>query len=443
MLRVEPALAKIALLVALFAPEGCASRAGHDSESHFFCSSDSACERFGPGYACVAQRCTFQPITPPTESPDGSASDDGAGSSGAATVGGGGGAGGDVNDTGGGGGGSATDAERGSGGASSVAEAPRGSGGASSVADASHPEGHSGPPAPDARLPEDAEVHRFAPIVGIISTGGGGLAFVRVEPTTGEESHRVQLTNLSGVSQGITGWDPVAGRFYALVDFTDQTHHLLALDANTGAIVSSPVVGLGLLTVEVTGAGSIFGLAASEVSADSFVSQSVDPITGVALKLSDLPPQSVGLAQGMSAIDLVHGRYYQVMNDDKGKQRILSLDTATGHVLSSAVTDASLYDIELDADGALFTFIVFPDQDSELRLLDPATGTTTFVARLDAASLYQGDSAIDRSARVIYHTYGVSEGGSALLSVDLASGHVSHVPLAHELGEIVVCTTCR
>jgi hypothetical protein len=436
--RVERKGTELALLVALIATSGCASHDGYDSESHFFCSNDSACKRFGPGYTCVARRCTLPPGIPPTDGKDGASNHDTTSDRGGVA-----GGDGDVNDAMGGvADGHVSDAM---GGVADghVSDAMGGNGGASSIADAANSGGSDGSVAPDGGHPGDAETPRLAPIIGVMSTGGGGLAFVRIEPTTGQESHQVPLSGLSGVGQGITGWDPAAGRFYALVDFIDETHRLLGLDANTGAIVSSPVVDLGLVAVEVDGSGSLFGIATPKPGAHSFVSQTVNPATGVAVTLSDLPAENDAAAQGMSAIDAARGRYYHVMNDSTGGTRLLTLDTATGHVISTVPTDFPVYNIEVDADGALVTFVVYPSQDSELRFLDPATGTTTLIAGVGSAGLFQGDSAIDRTARIMYQTYSVEAGSPGLLAVDLASGHVSRVPLDHGLGEIVVCSTCR
>lgn len=414
MLRIDRRMATTALLVALLALDGCASKTDFDSESHFVCSNDYACKRLGDNYACVARQCTLHPLV------DGGA--EGGAAGGSSGAGGGGGKSGGTASSGG----DANDGGHRDDGASSVPDAGTSSGGGAPIID-------------DGGTPADARAPALAPIVGFTSSGIGGLAFVRVDPVTGDESHSVPLPDLFSISQGITGWNPTTGRFYALVDLIDQTHHLLGLDAATGAIISSPLVDLRLIAAEVDGKGGIFGMAATGVTADGFVSQSVSPDTGVGRTLSDLPGSAFPI-QGMSAIDEAGGRYYHAIATETGESRILTLDTATGHIISNVPTDSSIYDIEVDADGRLVAFV--PGENSELRFLDPVTGTTRFIASVGTSSLNQGDSAIDRAAGVMYQTSYGPGSGSWLLAVDLASGHVTQVPLAHELGEIVVCTTC-
>jgi hypothetical protein len=120
----------------------------------------------------------------------------------------------------------------------------------------------------------------------------------------------------------------------------------------------------------------------------------------------------------------------------------LTFDTGSGALLYEADTHRGIVDLLTAGDGTVIGF----DFESEHLIaasIDPASGATTNIASIHAASETPAEAAIDTAANVAYHEY-QAPGFSAdrLAAVELDNGHTWSVRLEHDFTVMRVCSTC-
>ena len=304
------------------------------------------------------------------------------------------------------------------------------------------------PPARDAGPPPSAVdsgslPEGLAPIVGVAGDGNGGFLLVRVDPGTGAELSSIGLSRFAGIEPGNSAFDPATSRLITLAELTESNDmRLVSLDARTGSIIDAPVVGPDLGWPELVGSGELVGMISTS-SAGTFFFGTLDPGTGSFDALSSFSAAR-GLEDGMSTVDATRNLYYAVTSeDDPPKTHLLAFDVATGALVRDTPTDRAIFDPVVIPNGDMYAFDVALDSTAVLAV-DPESGATRTVAVFPSTGAYQGGTALDGDAGILYQTYTATDsGGSDLAAVDLASGRVRSVPLAHLPDVLAVCTACR
>jgi hypothetical protein len=248
------------------------------------------------------------------------------------------------------------------------------------------------------------------------------------------------VPSLTVVVQGGAEFDPTTDRLYVLAELGDDTDHLVGIDVPTAAIVTSRAVEPSFAPLCLAGSERFVGTSSGETAGD-FSFGTMNVATGVFSSLSTF--HAGGLLLGTVAADPTRGSYYAAaIEDDSPNAHLLTFDTTSGALLHDADTHRGIVDLLTTADGTVIGFDFGSDRLTAASI-DPATGATTNIATLRAASETPGEAAIDTAAGIAYHEY-QAPGFSAdrLAAVELANGHTWSVRLEHDFIAMRVCSTC-
>lgn len=242
------------------------------------------------------------------------------------------------------------------------------------------------PPAADAK-PQSL----FTGSVFGINGASGTDNLVKANTLTGAVTVVGQLAGFSGVpSAGISALDASDHKYFIFLDDANGSEHLVTIDAQTGAVLGSPL-SAGLLTLQFDPSSrSLFGVARDQVSGN-FDLDVVDPDTGELTVVATILGFSGGFSgcplSGISALSVQRHNYFTLLDDNSGMQRLLTIDTRTGAVIASPASSGAL-SIEFDPSTGKLLGVAF-DQSShlfDLVVIDPLTGGVSVVASIPGFS---------------------------------------------------------
>lgn len=278
-----------------------------------------------------------------------------------------------------------------------------------------------------------------SPLAGYASDGAGGFRFVHVDPTTGKVTFDVPAPDIMYVHSD-AAYDDVSGTWFGITGMSGPTDlRLVSIAANTATMLSEPTLNQGVSNIALA-KGDLVGVQTTTPGVVQF--GALDANVGAFTPRSTM--QGGPGFDGASRTDAA-ARVYYILTP-KADTNLLStlrtLDVATGKVLHDVTTVEELTDIEVDANGRVLGFVFWP-ATNELVAVDPATGATTFVAALpQVQGTASGSSAIDRNASIVYQVVSTTPTSDGLLTVELATGKVTIVPLDVSFKSFTVCPSC-
>jgi hypothetical protein len=275
-------------------------------------------------------------------------------------------------------------------------------------------------------------------LYGLRNPGDAGRQLVTIAPATGTVTPiGASIDPPNGTPSGVVALDLGGGRFFFVgTPGVETTMRLYTLDLATGAALSSPTIeaGTAILGLEYDEDEDVlYGLRNPGDGGKQLVALDVTTGIGTPISASIAPP--LGIPSGVNAIDAAGNRFFFIGTPSgEMNQRIYTVDTATGAVLSSpAVASTGVLHLEYDAAEGLLYAVQNPgDAGKQLIALDPATGTITprslsFDAPLGVAS---GVNALDASLDAFYfmgHRDGETDW--RLYAIDTATGALLGSPL--------------
>ena len=277
----------------------------------------------------------------------------------------------------------------------------------------------------------------LATLFGLRNPGDGGRQVVTLDPTTAAVSPiSASIDPPNGTPSGVIALDRGGDRFFFTgTPITDTDPRLYTVSTASGAVLSSPSIesGTSVLGLEYDEAEDV--LYALRTPAASAGKQLVtfDLVTGAATAIGGTTG-AIGMPSGVTTLDETGNRFFfagtAVSETD---QRIYTIDTTTGAVLSSPVVDAAYSITGLEfGDGTLYALRTpLADGGKQLVSLDPATGTATAISTSIGPSLgiASGVTGLDASGdRFFFVATPSSETDSRIYTVSTTTGALVSSP---------------
>ena len=209
---------------------------------------------------------------------------------------------------------------------------------------------------------------------------------------------------------------------------------LYGINATTGAVLQSPVIGLGVTRLFVRSDGLLVSITSAVAG---WTLDAVNPTTGARTVISSIPGgwDDFAFDDGTNLLYMVETPGMPVL-----PVYLLTLDLMSGAVINRVPLDLTpqgngyrwaggLY---VRADGSLVG--IHDDTAVELHLIDPGTGAVTFlgpVAQLQAISRHSfvGDPSVDRAYVVGWPLQPTGPTPQQLFTIDLQSGAALSAPM--------------
>ncbi len=279
----------------------------------------------------------------------------------------------------------------------------------------------------------------FSTLFGLRNPGDGGRQLVTIDPSTAAISTiSASIDPPNGTPSGVVALDRDGNRFFfAGTPGAETTPRLYTVDTNSGAVLSQPVIeaSTSVQGLEYDESEDVlYGLRTPAASAGKQVVQ-YNIATGTATAIG---PTSVaiGMPSGVTTLDSAGNRFFFAGTaSSETDQRLYTLSTVTGAILSSPVVDpsASITGLEYDeADNILYALRTpLADGGKQVVALDPATGTATVISPSIGPSLgiASGVTALDGAGNRFYFVATPSgDPDSRIYTVDTATGALVSSP---------------
>jgi len=236
-----------------------------------------------------------------------------------------------------------------------------------------------------------------------------------VHPLTGSTT----LLNSFAFSSG--GWNSEtfavnsqSGRLYA--QSGDQT--IYTFDASNGQILSGAVANSAMSAMDIGISGNLIGISYDSVSMENEI-RVLNPSTGNTTLLNSFTFSSGGFFPGTFAVAPSLNRFYV----QSGDATVYTFDLTTGQILHTRLADTSMQALSYWKAGELIGIDYNGStMQNEVRILDPATGTTTLLNTFTFSSGGWIDTTftVDSSGNIFY----AESGDGTLYTFDLATGAI-------------------
>ena len=277
----------------------------------------------------------------------------------------------------------------------------------------------------------------FALLFGLRNPGDGGRQVITIDPATAAiTTISASIDPPNGTPSGVIALDAGGSRFFfAGTPAADTSPRIYSVDAQTGAVLSSPlIIGGGVQGLEYDEAEDVlYALQTPDLTGSKRV-VILNVATGAATPVSGNLATAIGMPSGATTLDPSGNRFFFVGTQDaETTQRIYSVDTQTGALLASPTISGDVitgleYD---DAAGILYGLRTPPDGGKQVVSLDAATGATTDVSANIAAALgmASGVTGLDATGdRFFFVATPNSETDSRIYTVDTNTGTLLSSP---------------
>ena len=277
-------------------------------------------------------------------------------------------------------------------------------------------------------------------LFGLRNPGDGGRQLVTIDPATAAVvAISASVDPPNGTPSGVIALDRDGNRFFFVgTPPADTTPRLYTIDTNSGAVLSSPSIDAGssILGLEYDESEDVlYALRTPPASGAKHVVR-LDIATAAATSVSTPSALPIGMPSGVTTLDSAGNRFFFAGTEGaETTQRLYTIDTATGVLLSSPAVDpsASLTGLEYDdVDGILYGLRTpLTDGGKQLVSLDPATGAATAISGSIGPSLgiASGVTGLDGGGdRFFFVATPSSETDSRIYTVDTGTGAVLHSP---------------
>lgn len=268
-------------------------------------------------------------------------------------------------------------------------------------------------------------------VLGLAFMGSPEAAtLVTVDSGTGAPSSIGTLPGQFGVQIGVSALDAANHRiFFQLSD------HLLAVDTQTGVVLSNPLLSHSLSFLEFDPSSSTLVGLAFMGSPEAATLVSVNATTGTLTPIASFP-DFFGIQPGVSTLDAAGHQVFFQLSD-----RLFTVNTQTGAALSNPLLEQNLSFLEFDpGSGTLvgLTFLGNPEAATVVTIA-PGTGSVTPVVSLpDFFGVQSGVSALKTLDHHLFFQL-----ADRLFTVDVQTGTVLTNPqLAHSLSFIISANPC-
>lgn len=271
----------------------------------------------------------------------------------------------------------------------------------------------------------------LATLFGLRNPGDGGRQVVTLDPATAAVSAiSASIDPPNGTPSGVVALDRGGDRFFFTgTPITDTDPRLYTVSTTTGAVLTSPSIesGTSVLGLEYDEAEDVLYVLRTPAMSAGKQLVTFDLVTGAATAIGGTTG-SISMPSGVTTLDETGNRFYFAGTAaSETDQRIYTIDTTTGAVLSSPTVDAAYSITGLEfGDGTLYALRTpLADGGKQLVSLDPATGTATAISGSIGPSLgiASGVTGLDASGdRFFFVATPSSETDSRIYTVDTNSG---------------------
>jgi len=205
-----------------------------------------------------------------------------------------------------------------------------------------------------------------------------------------------------------------SGRLYA--QSGDQT--IYTFDASNGQILSGAVANSAMSAMDIGISGNLIGISYDSVSMENEI-RVLNPSTGNTTLLNSFTFSSGGFFPGTFAVAPSLNRFYV----QSGDATVYTFDLTTGQILHTRLADTSMQALSYWKAGELIGIDYNGStMQNEVRILDPATGTTTLLNTFTFSSGGWIDTTftVDSSGNIFY----AESGDGILYTFDLATGTI-------------------
>lgn len=270
-------------------------------------------------------------------------------------------------------------------------------------------------------------------LFGLRNPGDGGRQVVTINPANAAVAPvSASIAPPNGTPSGVVALDREGDRFFFTgTPSSETTPRLYAVSTATGAVLSSPAIeaGTSVLGLEYDEAEDVlYGLRTPAASASKQLVRFAIA-SGAATPVGPATASAIGMPSGVTALDANGNRFFFAGTQaSETTQRLYTIDTATGAVVSSPLLDAasSITGLEYDdADGVLYGLRTPADGGKQVVALNPATGAATVVSPSIGPSLgiASGVTALDGAGNRFYFVATPSgESDARIYTVHTANG---------------------
>ena len=275
---------------------------------------------------------------------------------------------------------------------------------------------------------------------GLRNPGDGGRQVVTIDPSTAAiTTISASIAPPNGTPSGVIALDRAGNRFFfAGTPGVESTPRLYAVDTSSGGVLSNPAIepATSVQGLEYDEAEDVlFGLRTPAASAGKQLVR-YDIGTGVGTIVGPAST-AIGMPSGVTTLDASGNRFFFIgTQGSETTQRLFTVDTGTGAILSSPEVDssASIIGLEYDDAGNILYALRTPlaDGGKQVVSLNAATGAATVVSGSIGPSLgiASGVTAIDGAGHRFYFVATPSgESDSRIYTVNTATGTLLTSPV--------------
>jgi hypothetical protein len=275
---------------------------------------------------------------------------------------------------------------------------------------------------------------------GLRNPGDGGRQIVTIDPSSAAiTTISSSIAPPNGTPSGVIALDREGNRFFFTgTPGAESTPRLYAVDTTSGAVLSNPAIepSTSVQGLEYDEAEDVlYGLRTPAASAGKELVR-YDVGTGVATAIGPAST-AIGMPSGVTTLDAGGNRFFFIgTQGSETTQRLYTVNTATGAIVSSPEVDSSAAIIGLeydDADNVLYALRTpLADGGKQVVSLNAATGAATIVSTSIGPSLgiASGVTAIDGAGNRFYFVATPSgDSDSRIYTVNTTTGTLVSSPV--------------